>query len=47
MGFNLKSFFEELETILDNKNLSAEQRLEAIQEEVNWQKDYAIQCKQI
>ena len=47
MGFNLKSFFEELETILDNKNLSAEQRLEAIQEEVNWQKDYAIQCEQI
>lgn len=47
MGFSLRIFLEELEAILEEGNISDEEKLEEIEKELASAKQYAKDCGQL
>ncbi len=44
MGFSLEGLFQQLEQVINNSDIDEQDRLAKLIQEIEWWKDYAIQC---
>lgn len=47
MGFSLKLFFEELQSIIDNREIDEQDMLSQLQDAIQRGKEYAKECGQL